>query len=162
MQAYNNVVHVLYAPGDQVYTLTTQICLTHHSSCQGQDCRVGVALHSPPGSIVRSSTTAKSRHDYATSAIADAWTALSRYQAQPLSEETLLLEQQRAEDMLQAASAGIAPSAQELPQTPDPAIAGVLPNTWGHRGVTSVVPRTGSVPVPVPVHQKLPVSVHAP
>lgn len=66
---------------------------------------------------------------YANIAIADVQTALSRYQAQPLSEETLLLEQQRAENMLQAASAGIAPTAQEPPQSPDPAIAGVLLNT---------------------------------
>ncbi|DBA76239.1 TPA: hypothetical protein ACH3X1_009959 [Trebouxia sp. C0004] len=34
-----------------------------------------------------------------------------KYQAQPLTEEILIQEQQRAEDMLQAASAGIAPTA---------------------------------------------------
>lgn len=34
----------------------------------------------------------------------------SRYKAQPFSEETLIQEQQKAEDMLQAASAGIAPT----------------------------------------------------
>lgn len=39
-----------------------------------------------------------------------------RYGAQPLTEETLLEEQQRAEAMLQAASDGIAPTAQDLPQ----------------------------------------------
>ena len=36
-----------------------------------------------------------------------------RYQAEPLTEEILIQEQQRAEDMLQAASAGIAPSATQ-------------------------------------------------
>ena len=36
---------------------------------------------------------------------------MSRYQAQPLTEEILIQEQQRAEDMLQAASAGVAPTA---------------------------------------------------
>ncbi|DBB11361.1 TPA: hypothetical protein ACH3X3_006783 [Trebouxia sp. C0006] len=36
-----------------------------------------------------------------------------KYQAEPLTEEILIQEQQRAEDMLQAASAGIAPSATQ-------------------------------------------------
>ena len=36
-----------------------------------------------------------------------------RYQAEPLTEEILIQEQQRAEDMLQAASAGIAPTATQ-------------------------------------------------
>ena len=62
----------------------------------------------------------------------------TRYQAQPQSEESLLLEQQRAENMLQAASAGIAPTAQELPQSPDPATAGVLPDMQFHRVVSAV------------------------
>lgn len=47
--------------------------------------------------------------------IADALLALYRYEAQPLTEEILLEEQQRAEAMLQAASDGIAPTAQDLP-----------------------------------------------
>ena len=38
---------------------------------------------------------------------------LHRYQAEPLTEEILIQEQQRAEDMLQAASAGIAPTAAQ-------------------------------------------------
>ena len=46
---------------------------------------------------------------------ADALLAPYRYQAQPLTEETLLEEQQRAEAMLQAASDGIAP--QDLPHS---------------------------------------------
>lgn len=36
-----------------------------------------------------------------------------RYQAQLLTEENVIQEQQRAEDMLQAASAGIAPTATQ-------------------------------------------------
>jgi len=36
---------------------------------------------------------------------------LCRYQAQAFSEETLIQEQQKAEDMLQAANASIAPTA---------------------------------------------------
>lgn len=47
--------------------------------------------------------------------IADALLAPYRYEAQPLTEEILLEEQQRAEAMLQAASDGIAPTAQNLP-----------------------------------------------
>lgn len=48
---------------------------------------------------------------------ADALLAPYRYEAQPLTEETLLEEQQRAEAMLQAASDGIAPTAQDLPHS---------------------------------------------
>ena len=48
-----------------------------------------------------------------------------RYTAQPLTEEVLVQEQQRAEDMLQAATAGIAPPAQELPQDAPASSAGV-------------------------------------
>ena len=46
-----------------------------------------------------------------------------RYQAEPLTEEILIQEQQRAEDMLQDASAGIAPTATQSASDPKNTVA---------------------------------------
>ena len=52
---------------------------------------------------------------------------LRRYEAQPLTEEVLLKEQQRAEEMLQAASAGVPPAAQLLPSASNALTSGATP-----------------------------------
>jgi len=74
-----------------------------------QDCRLHLQRH-----II---STADNRHMHKTTknlnGIHHCTVLAFRYQAQLLTEEIVIQEQQRAEDMLQAASAGIAPTATQ-------------------------------------------------
>ena len=96
---------------------TAQLSTAQHSTAQHSTAQHSTAQHSTAQHSTAQHSTAQDL------SYLSLW--LCRYQAQPLSEEVLLQEQQRAEGMLQAASAGIAPTAQNLPQDSSPAITGV-------------------------------------